>query len=190
MPCLYRFPVCSVLDHQINIHPKQSQNASLCSVLFLFNYLITSLSKLNIMNNIHLSIFFRWQVQQAWIAYTEKIDKYVEDAFRLNVKWSVQELSRAINGDGKSSPNPLFRLKVVLEGHKVTFSPNLTKLASIINSAAKDLTHCLAVFQRLPNILTRTNSKKAVNILTTHDIHSHESAYFKSTPIFCSTLGR
>lgn len=43
----------------------------------------------------------------------------VEEAFRLNVKWSLQELSRAINGDGKNSPNPLFRVKVVLEGDKV-----------------------------------------------------------------------
>lgn len=42
----------------------------------------------------------------------------VEEAFRLNVKWSLQELSRAINGDGKNSPNPLFRVKVVLEGDK------------------------------------------------------------------------
>ena len=44
----------------------------------------------------------------------------MEEAFRLNVKWSLQELSRAINGDGKSAPNPLLRVKVVLEGDKVT----------------------------------------------------------------------
>jgi dynein heavy chain len=43
----------------------------------------------------------------------------VEEAFRLNVKWSLQELSRAINGDGKSIPNPLLKVKVVLEGDKV-----------------------------------------------------------------------
>lgn len=42
----------------------------------------------------------------------------VEEAFRLNVKWSLQELSRAINGDGKSGPNPLFKVKVVLEKEK------------------------------------------------------------------------
>ena len=47
------------------------------------------------------------------------MDRMVEEAFRLNVKWSLQELSRAINGDGKNSPNPLFRVKVVLEGDKV-----------------------------------------------------------------------
>ena len=60
-----------------------------------------------------------YQVQTHWVRYTEKMDRMVEEAFRLNVKWSLQELSRAINGDGKNSPNPLFRVKVVLEGDKV-----------------------------------------------------------------------
>ena len=49
------------------------------------------------------------------------MDRMVEEAFRLNVKWSLQELSRAINGDGKAGPNPLFKVKVVLEGDKVSY---------------------------------------------------------------------
>jgi len=57
-------------------------------------------------------------VQLHWHTYTEKMDRMVEEAFRLNVKWSLQELSRAINGDGKSGPNPLFKVKVVLEKEK------------------------------------------------------------------------
>ena len=64
---------------------------------------------------------FVLQVQAHWLRYTEKMDRMVEEAFRLNVKWSLQELSRAINGDGKSAPNPLLRVKVVLEGDKVSF---------------------------------------------------------------------
>ena len=58
-------------------------------------------------------------MQQHWRRYTEKMDKMVEEACRLNIKWSLQELSRAINGDGKSAPNPLFKVKVILEGDKV-----------------------------------------------------------------------
>lgn len=58
-------------------------------------------------------------VQQHWTRYTEKMDRMVEEAFRLNVKWSLQELSKAINGDGKSAPNPFFKVQVVLEGDKV-----------------------------------------------------------------------
>lgn len=48
------------------------------------------------------------------------MDRMLEEAFRLNIKWSLQELSKAINGDGKSAPNPLFRVKVILEGDKVS----------------------------------------------------------------------
>ena len=59
------------------------------------------------------------QVQNHWFRYTEKMDEMLQEAFRFNVKWSLQELSKSINGDGKTSPNPLFRVKVVLEGDKV-----------------------------------------------------------------------
>ena len=62
------------------------------------------------------------EVQQHWHRYTEKMDRMLEEAFRLNIKWSLQELSKAINGDGKSAPNPLFRVKVILEGDKVFIS--------------------------------------------------------------------
>ena len=44
----------------------------------------------------------------------EQMDHMVEEALRLNVKWSLQDLSRAINGDGKTMPNPLFKVQVVL----------------------------------------------------------------------------
>lgn len=38
----------------------------------------------------------------------------VEEALRSNIKRSMQELSRAINGDSKTSPNPLFGVLVIL----------------------------------------------------------------------------
>lgn len=38
----------------------------------------------------------------------------VEEALRLNVQCSLQALSKAVNGDSKTSPNPLFRVQVVL----------------------------------------------------------------------------
>ncbi|XP_064639639.1 dynein axonemal heavy chain 2-like isoform X2 [Lineus longissimus] len=101
------------------------------------------------------------EVQQHWHLYTEKMDRMVEEAFRLNVKWSLQELSRAINGDGKSAPNPLFRVKVVLEGTTVEFSPTLVQLATSVGSIGPHLTHAISGIQRLPDILTRKKSNKA-----------------------------
>ena len=58
------------------------------------------------------------EVQGHWLRYTDRMDRMVEESFRLNVKWSLQALSRAINGDGKTSPNPLFKVNVILK-HKV-----------------------------------------------------------------------
>ena len=46
--------------------------------------------------------------------YAERMDLMVEEALRLNVKWSLQELSRAISSDGKTTVNPLFKVKVLL----------------------------------------------------------------------------
>jgi hypothetical protein len=34
-------------------------------------------------------------------------------------QYSLQELSKAVNGDGKAAPNPLFKVKVVLKNNKV-----------------------------------------------------------------------
>lgn len=47
--------------------------------------------------------------------YTIRLDHMMEDALRLNVKWSLLELSKAINGDGKTTPNPLFQVLVILQ---------------------------------------------------------------------------
>lgn len=55
------------------------------------------------------------QIQQQWLLYTIRLDRMMEDALRLNVKWSLLELSKAINGDGKTTPNPLFRVLVILQ---------------------------------------------------------------------------
>ncbi len=52
------------------------------------------------------------EVKQQWSKLIDKMYRMLEEAFRLNVKNSLLELSKAINGDGKSAPNPLFRVQV------------------------------------------------------------------------------
>ncbi|XP_045081518.1 dynein axonemal heavy chain 2 isoform X2 [Coregonus clupeaformis] len=106
------------------------------------------------------------EVQQHWVVYTEKMDSMVEEALRLNIKWSLQELSKAINGDSKTSPNPLFRVQVVLRQEppgatsQVEFSPTLQKLAQIVNNISSQLISTISVFKRLPDLLTRRRSQR------------------------------
>ena len=54
------------------------------------------------------------EVVKQLVKYTERTDRMVEEALRLNVKWSLQEMHRAVSSDGKSSLNPLFKVKVIL----------------------------------------------------------------------------
>lgn len=58
--------------------------------------------------------FMVFQVQEHWVTYTEKVDHLVEQALRSTIKRSMEKLSRAINGDKKTSPNPLFKVQVAL----------------------------------------------------------------------------
>ncbi|XP_039087571.1 dynein heavy chain 2, axonemal [Hyaena hyaena] len=101
------------------------------------------------------------EIQQQWILYTVRLDRMVEEALRLNVKWSLLELLKAINGDGKTMPNPLFRVLVTLQSDtqggvaQVEFSPTLQTLASVVNDTGSHLFSTISVFRHLPEILIR-----------------------------------
>uniref|UniRef100_F1ST22 Dynein axonemal heavy chain 2 n=1 Tax=Sus scrofa TaxID=9823 RepID=F1ST22_PIG len=101
------------------------------------------------------------EIQQQWLLYTIRLDRMMEDALRLNVKWSLLELSKAINGDGKTTPNPLFRVLVILKNDmqggvaQVEFSPTLQTLASVVNDIGSHLFSTIAVFRHLPEILIK-----------------------------------
>ncbi|CAM4719651.1 unnamed protein product [Caretta caretta] len=101
------------------------------------------------------------EVQQYWMAYTIKMNRMMEEAFRLNVKWSLLELSKAINGDGKTTPNPLFRVKVILQNNypapsaQCGVSPTLAQLANMVNDISSHLITSISVFCHLPEILTK-----------------------------------
>ncbi|XP_039997326.1 dynein heavy chain 2, axonemal [Xiphias gladius] len=104
------------------------------------------------------------EVQEHWATYTGKVDDMVEEALRRNIKRSMKKLSRAINGDSKTSPNPLFKVMVTLRQAtpqttpKVEFSPTLGKLAQIVN-VMPQLINTITKFKRLPELLTCKQSQ-------------------------------
>lgn len=102
-------------------------------------------------------------VHSHWLDYTERMDRMVQEAFRLNVKWSLQELSRAINGDGKTLPNPLFKVKVVLTD-KIEFSPSLEELEGYICSIAGQVIETVSEFKRLPELLAGKKKARQVRL--------------------------
>ncbi|KAK5609612.1 Dynein heavy chain 2, axonemal [Crenichthys baileyi] len=118
----------------------------------------THLEIVHIMTQIH-SIFAKdgAEVQEHWVAYTEKVDRMVEEAFRCNIRDSMKKLCTAITGDNKTSPNPLFKVLVVLQQTcpkgipKLGFSPTLEKLEQIVNILPQ-LIGIISEFKRLPEL--------------------------------------
>ncbi|KAG7496340.1 dynein heavy chain 2, axonemal [Solea senegalensis] len=104
-------------------------------------------------------------VQEHWFAYTEKVDQMVEEALKNNIKQSMKMLARAISGDNKTSPNPLFRVLIALRQAppqsqpKVEFSPTLGTLTQMVNIMPQ-LISTVAEFKRLPELLNCRHSQK------------------------------
>ncbi|XP_006899240.1 PREDICTED: dynein heavy chain 2, axonemal [Elephantulus edwardii] len=116
------------------------------------------------------------EIQQQWMQYTVRLDHMIEDALRLNVKWSLLELSKAINGDGKTTPNPLFRILVILQNDiqggvtQVEFSPTLQMLADVVNNIGSHLISTISVFRHLPDILIKCKfNREPIHALVERD---------------------
>ena len=87
-------------------------------------------------------------VQREWREFMKRTDKSVEDALRQTVKRSLQEISRAINGDKKVEVNPLFKVCVVLDAaNKVEHKPTMNSLTHMVNFVSKELITVLKVMR-------------------------------------------
>ena len=94
------------------------------------------------------------EVHIHWVVFTEKMDEMMEEALRLNVKWSLLELSHAFSGDGKSALDPIFKVKVELE-EGIEFSPTMDEVTGYIAAVARDVIDAISIFHRLPEVLSR-----------------------------------
>eukprot|EP00435_Cladocopium_sp_Y103_P044242 s634_g12.t1 len=54
-------------------------------------------------------------IQREWKSYVDKVDKSIKEALRKAVKTSLQDLCKALNGDTKTEPSPLFKIQAVLD---------------------------------------------------------------------------
>jgi dynein heavy chain len=130
------------------------------------------------------------EVQGHWSRLMERMHRMLEEAFRLNIKNSLLELSKAVNGDGKSVPNPLFKVKVILESYeekmstqysssdtahspivryRVNFSPSLDQLAHLVNSIGQiHLTNAISMIAR-PKLDVFPKNKQPIYLVISRD---------------------
>eukprot|EP01135_Chromosphaera_perkinsii_P005558 Nk52_evm107s352 gene=Nk52_evmTU107s352 len=99
------------------------------------------------------------EIYNQWKKYCLKIDKAMESAFRTTVKKSLLELSRAINGDGKMPPNPLFQVNVVLE-KQVEYRPSMKTIEKMVIDVGNSLIKVIDLIPRIPEQLKTATTEE------------------------------
>ena len=90
------------------------------------------------------------EIQAEWLKYTNKVDKRLEEALRTTVKKSLQELSRALNGDNKTEVTPIFNVILVLEkNNRVELRPTVQDLFNMIHNVSREL---ITVVSHVPRV--------------------------------------
>ena len=97
-------------------------------------------------------------IQREWQRYVSRIDKMVEEGLRGTVKKSLQEISKAINGDARTEVHPIFRVNMTLDKDKVEFKPTVNSLTSMVNTVAKEL---VAVVTIIPLLKESSDPKES-----------------------------
>ena len=90
------------------------------------------------------------EVQREWKSQIAQIDKNIEQALKHAVKRSLQELSKAINGDSKSDPLSLFTVQIHLDiANRVAYQPSMVNLTHNVNLIAKDIISIVTAVPRI-----------------------------------------
>ncbi|EKX36467.1 hypothetical protein GUITHDRAFT_97557 [Guillardia theta CCMP2712] len=92
------------------------------------------------------------EIQREWHRYVSKIDRMVEDALRTTVKKSLQEISKAINGDAKTEVHPIFKVNMTLERERVEFKPTMNNLTQMVNNVSKELITVVTIIPKLKDL--------------------------------------
>ena len=100
-------------------------------------------------------------IQRHWNHFIAGVDKNVSDALHMTVKKSLQEVSRSINGDARTDPQPLFKVSVVLDHNRVEFRPTMIKLTQTVNLVSKDLITTIACIPCLADVLVKAQKARA-----------------------------
>ena len=91
-----------------------------------------------------------------------RVDKKLEDALLATAKNSLLDLSRAINGDARSEPTPIFTVTVILDAsQKIEFSPTIISLTQMVNIVSKKM---LQTLKCVPRIISAKEAGNRANV--------------------------
>ena len=94
-------------------------------------------------------------VRLQWTDFIFHVDERVREAVHKMMMGSLQDLSRAVQGDARSDPRPflLERLKIDKSTGQVVCSPSMMERTQLVNSTIRDMFSTIIAIPRLTEVL-------------------------------------
>ncbi|KAG7305948.1 hypothetical protein JYU34_008511 [Plutella xylostella] len=89
------------------------------------------------------------QMADYWIKYVRRFDKQLEDALRLLVKASMQNMYRCLHGDGTMAPSPLIKMDLFLIDNNITYIPSRIEIYDTFTTILEEIIHIISTIPRL-----------------------------------------
>ncbi|GAB0089100.1 Dynein heavy chain [Sergentomyia squamirostris] len=92
-------------------------------------------------------------MMEEWSQYVEKIDALLLEALHCSIKYGLESVYVRVHGDGTLGPVPLIKVEVNLMSNRLTFTPSIDEILSVILQVFSDIVVVLKGFPRLVNHL-------------------------------------
>ena len=123
-------------------------------------------------------------VKDKWEKYTQQVDKRMEDSLRFTVKKSLQELSRALNGDAKTEVVPMYATSLVLARNDlVELQPSLQDLYNMVLNISNDL---ISTTKSMPRLYLEKEKEESTQVSFFELISNDEDVTLKTVSMIAS----
>ncbi|KAG6451921.1 hypothetical protein O3G_MSEX007393 [Manduca sexta] len=89
------------------------------------------------------------QMAEYWIKYVRRFDCLLEDALRLAIKATMQNLYKCVHGDGTMAPSPLIKMNLYLVGKDIVYAPSRHEVLDTFTTVLEEIVHIMSTVPRL-----------------------------------------
>ncbi|XP_068632350.1 dynein axonemal heavy chain 2 [Battus philenor] len=89
------------------------------------------------------------QMADQWVKYVRRFDRLLEDALRLSIKATMQNMYKCVHGDGTMAPAPLIKMNLYLSHAKIIFIPTTYELWETFTTILEEIIHIMSTIPRL-----------------------------------------
>ncbi|CAB3235267.1 unnamed protein product [Arctia plantaginis] len=84
-----------------------------------------------------------------WVKYVRRFDRLMEDALRLSIKSTMQNMYKCVHGDGTMAPAPLIKMNLYLINKDIHYVPNRYEIMDTFTTILEEIVHIMTSIPRL-----------------------------------------